>query len=139
MVIVENVQDSKAAWALHATIGELLASEVSNLPSDRSRRKFWELMRDSVAKNLPQLEESKSEQEAPSMHWSRTQEVAFATMAEIEELAGSICAAGEDFTASVLEKSQDIIASVEQAGWATDSQLEALENMLEGLQAWFHD
>jgi len=58
---------------------------------------------------------------------------------EIESLAGDLPTAGEDFGMSVLEKSADIAATIEERGRVTDGQMEALQNMLDGLQRWFHD
>ena len=140
MGIQENIDGTKAAQSLHAAIGELLAGEVPQLPSDRSRETFWELMFGSALKNLPEKpQELKQKKTRPPIHWTRTQEEAFVLVGEIEELADSIVFEGEEFAASVLEKSKSIGTSVEQAGWATDRQLEALENMLEGLRRWHHN
>jgi len=138
MTIEDNVRDSKAAIALCETIGALIEDALPELPSDECRRKFWTLMRDLVARNLPHEPELPKE-EKPKSHRTPTQEEAFVIIEEIEELANSICEAGEEFATSVLEKSRDIGVSVEFAGWAAEGQLAALTNMLEGLQRWFHD
>jgi len=58
---------------------------------------------------------------------------------EIQELADDIPPGGEEFALSVSEKAADIVATIERTGYATAGQLEALENMLDGLQRWFHD
>lgn len=58
---------------------------------------------------------------------------------EICDLAEEVPAAGTDFAESVSETARDIAANVETHNRATDSQLNALENMLHGLQRWFHD
>ena len=58
---------------------------------------------------------------------------------EIRERAESICENGQDFAASVLERAESIGRSVERGGGATEAQLAALENMLDGLDRWFHD
>ena len=58
---------------------------------------------------------------------------------EIELLAGDLPEDGEDFGMSVTEKTADIAANIETHNRVTDGQLTALENMLDGLQRWFHD
>lgn len=132
----------KAARELHATVGALILDEVKKLPGDGSRRKFWELMRDSIAKRLPQepgrpaaLENRPKACRATSDSY----EEAIELIETIRELADSICENGQDFAASVLEKAESICESVERAGSATDGQLGALENMQGGLERWFHD
>jgi hypothetical protein len=40
---------------------------------------------------------------------------------------------------SVSEKAADIARNIEAHNRVTDKQLDALENMLAGLQRWFHD
>jgi hypothetical protein len=64
---------------------------------------------------------------------------ALALAEEIENLAAEIPAEGEDFGLSVTEKAADIAKNIEKHGRVTDGQMTALENMLCGLQKWFHD
>jgi len=138
MAIEDNVNDGKAARNLHRTIGRLLAGEVPLLPSDQSRRRFWELMRESIEKKL--LPATESTKPAPVSPASNSHDEACEMFSEIEDLVanGNIPDAGYDFATSVLEKATEIIATVERIGSATDGQLAALENMLEGLSKWFH-
>ena len=66
-------------------------------------------------------------------------EEALALAEEIEDLAGQLPEEGSDFGDSVSEKAADIAANIEAHGRVTDAQYTALENMLDGLQRWFHD
>jgi methyl-accepting chemotaxis protein len=137
----------EAAKELHRIIGELLAVEVPKLPGDASRRKFWELMLESVGKNLPDVwqsvresfraEAEKAEKLKPSV--SQSYEDAMALIDEIRELADQTCDAGRDFADSVSDKARSIGESVERSGSATDGQIKALQNMLDGLERWQHD
>lgn len=130
----------KAAKELHRTIGELLAEEVPKLPGDASRRKFWELMAESVRKNLP---EERQEESQPQAEKQRIMPQSYLEASELIDsigtLADDICDNGRDFAESVVERAESIGESVERAGCATDNQLAALQNMKEGLERWFHD
>lgn len=153
MPIQANIDNRKAAEALHQTIGSLLREEVPQLPSQESRLMFWRLMLESVRKNLPAepsgtpteppegsgTPEKQKQKKKPVLTTSTSYDDAMALIDEIEDLAGSICENGQDFASSVEEKATSIGESVERAGSATDGQLQALENMVEGLRAWFHD
>ena len=66
-------------------------------------------------------------------------EAALNLVADIESLVEDLPEEGEDFGLSVSEKAQDIGANIEAHNRVTDGQFSALENMLEGLQRWFHD
>lgn len=57
----------------------------------------------------------------------------------IEELAGQLPEEGEEFGMSVTEKAEEIALNIDAYNRVTDAQLSALENMLDGLQRWFHD
>lgn len=57
----------------------------------------------------------------------------------IEELAGQLPEEGEEFGMSVTEKAAEIALNIDAYNRVTDAQLSALENMLDGLQRWFHD
>ena len=131
--------DSKAAKALHTTIGELLREEVPKLPSDRSREKFWCLMMDSVEKNLLPKTQPPIKKKPSIPTTSTSYDEAMDLIDQIRDLVESICSAGQDFADSVSDKAESIAESVERSQSATDGQLQALENMLEGLQRWFHD
>lgn len=132
----------KAAKELHRTIGELLAEEVPKLPGDASRRKFWELMARSVEKNLAGVfvaatpDTEKPERKAKT---SQSYLDAVALVDEILEMADQTCDAGREFAESVAEKARLIGESVERSGAATDGQITALQNMLDGLERWRHD
>ena len=52
---------------------------------------------------------------------------------------GDLPSNGIDYAESVAEKARSIANSVEENAYATEGQIQALENMLEGLQKWFHD
>jgi len=76
----------------------------------------------------------------------RTQEPAAADVkealdmaAEIEELAGELPEAGSEFGESVSEKASEIAANIRTHNRCTESQFEALDNMLAGVQRWFGD
>lgn len=58
---------------------------------------------------------------------------------EIESLAADLPEEGEEFGQSVSEKAADIAANIEKHNRVTDGQLDALENMLDGLRRWFND
>lgn len=60
---------------------------------------------------------------------------------QIIELADSpdLPSAGIDYAESVADKARDILESVESENRATSGQIEALQNMLDGLERWFHD
>ena len=64
---------------------------------------------------------------------------ALALVEEIESLVEELPDAGEEFGESVLEKASDIAATIEANDRVTDGQMTALENMLDGVQRWFHD
>lgn len=55
---------------------------------------------------------------------------------EIESAAEDVPERGEDFAASVLECANSIGDTIEQNEHATPRQMEALENMIEGLMRW---
>lgn len=130
----------KAAEQLHATIGGLLCEEVPRLPSNSAREIFWRLMLQSVEKNLPAAKvPDRPAGKKPPRESAASYDEAKDLIEEIGDLAGSICEAGQSFAESVSGKAADILESVEQFGCATDGQLQALENMLNGLQRWFHD
>ena len=57
-----------------------------------------------------------------------------------DELPDDTYAKASDFFDGVLEKTQDIMKTMDQfGGEATPAQDQALRNMLEGVQKWFHD
>lgn len=58
---------------------------------------------------------------------------------EINELICELPEAGEDFGMSVAERASEIARTVEERMEATSSQIEALENMLEGVKKWIRD
>jgi hypothetical protein len=58
---------------------------------------------------------------------------------EIESLAAEVPEAGEDFAMSVLEKANDIQATIEETKRATRAQVQALENMRDGLSRWIRE
>ena len=57
-------------------------------------------------------------------------------VSEIESEAEDVPERGEDFAASVLEKAKDIGSTIEERSHVTDAQMDALDNMLAGLQRW---
>lgn len=132
----------KAARDLHRTIGEILAEEVPRLPGSGSRKLFWELMRESVQKNLPPTPPSPPKPAVvrpSSVRTSQSYDDALELIAEIHDLADSICENGQEFAASVVERADSIGESVERGGGATVKQIDALENMRNGLEQWHHD
>ncbi len=56
---------------------------------------------------------------------------------EILELAEDLPVPAEDFAASVTEKTESIMEWIEKHDHVTDAQLEALENMKTGMEAWY--
>lgn len=64
---------------------------------------------------------------------------ALAIVHEIESLAEDLPEAGEEFGMSVSERAAEIAADIEDRDRVTANQFTALENMLDGLQRWFHD
>lgn len=64
---------------------------------------------------------------------------ALAIVHEIESLAEDLPDAGEKFGMSVSERAAEIAADIEDRDRVTANQFTALENMLDGLQRWFHD
>ena len=138
MTIENNISDRKAAETLHAMVGEILKKEIGKLPSPQSRSMFFGLMNASITKNLPDQKPPEKPRTKPEPLMSSVQD-AIEIANEINRLTGEICPAGQDFADSVSEKAIDITQAVTNAGQATDGQIDALENMLEGLQKWFHD
>lgn len=57
---------------------------------------------------------------------------------EIESLASEVPERGQDFASSVCEKAASIRESVEEHETATATQIQALENMRDGLSRWIH-
>ena len=55
---------------------------------------------------------------------------------EINELVEQVPSRASDFAESVQERAHDIGESVREAGRATPNQLNALENMADGLRRW---
>lgn len=55
---------------------------------------------------------------------------------EIESLADQVPERGEDFARSVLDRMSDIRATIEERNTATSGQIQALENMRDGLSRW---
>lgn len=134
-VIIESNPDALAAFTLHKQMGEFLSPKVAGLPSDESRQIFWRLVLQSVQKNLTERTPPKP----PKPTRATSADEADAMVDQIRDLADQICENGQEFADSVLEKAEAIAETVEQRDYATDGQLQALENMLEGLRAWFHD
>jgi len=58
---------------------------------------------------------------------------------EIEGLVEELPERAEDFGMSVQETANDIAVHIEETSHVTKKQITALENMLDGLQRWFHD
>jgi len=137
-MIVESDPDVLAAWTLHMNVGKFVQEQIESLPSERSRAIFWRTMLQSVQRNLPSDPMPADNKTKPSSGQSSYDE-AMSLISEIEERADCICDAGRDFADSVWDKTESIMESVERSHSATDGQLTALENMLEGLQRWFHD
>lgn len=63
-------------------------------------------------------------------------EKAMSLVEEIRDLAEVVCEDGQEFAQSVLERTESIADWVEENKTATDAQIEALENMLDGMEAW---
>ena len=136
-----NVRDSAAAKELHATIGELVLSEIPKLPSGRSREIFWRLMMESIERRVapaPAIAIAPPPQPKPPPSNSDTK-YAFELIAEIGSFAEDMPERGEEFATSVLDKTRHIEANIERFGRVTDGQISALENMRDGLSRWFHD
>lgn len=72
---------------------------------------------------------------------SKQVETAISLAEEIIDLSESpdLPSAGIGYAESVADKARDIMESVESENRATGGQIEALENMLDGLQRWFRD
>jgi len=66
-------------------------------------------------------------------------EVALELISEIEQLVEDLPERAEDFGMSVQETANDIAVHIEETSHVTKKQITALENMLDGLQRWFHD
>ena len=64
---------------------------------------------------------------------------ALAIIDEMEELAGEVPEAAEDFATNVLEKAQSIGRTIERSRSVTSNQLDALNNMRDGLTRWIRD
>lgn len=58
--------------------------------------------------------------------------------AEIQDLVEELPERAEDFGISVAEQAADIARDVEEKGRVTRKQLEALRNMLAGVQNWLN-
>ena len=143
MIIEKNITDRTAAEELHRVIGELLFDAVPKLPSGESCVMFFRLLKESAEKNLPackpkQLTEEQREK-IRNLKLQPNIAEAEGLIDEIESMAGDICENGQEFAESVLERTKSIRESIEKAGRATEGQITALENMAEGLRAWFHD
>lgn len=122
-----------AARNLHRAVGVFLSKEVPLLPTDCSREQFWRMMLESVQKNMLVHDERESRSVSTSY------DDAMYLVQEIRDLVPDVCEAGEDFAASVEEKADAIAESVARHRAATEGQLTALENMLDGLRRWVHD
>lgn len=134
-MIIESNPDALAAFTLHKQMGEFLLPKIAGLPSDESRHIFWRLMLESVQKNI----KPRTPPKPPKPSRATSADDALEMVDEIRNLADSICENGQEFADSVLEKAESIAETVERSDYATDGQLQALENMLEGLRAWFHE
>ena len=55
---------------------------------------------------------------------------------KIEEEAECVPERGEDFAASVLDKAKAIGATIDEREHVTEAQMDALKNMLSGLERW---
>lgn len=148
MAIIRNIADRKAAEDLHRTLGELVCGEVAKLPSDYSRLLFWRPLKESAEKNLPKPVVTIAAQQPPKPPAPKVTPRASGDSSvgeaqdlieSIEGMAGEICEAGRDFAEDVLAKAKSIGESVDRGGHATERQIEALENMVDGLSRWFHD
>lgn len=138
-----NINDRRQAEDLHQMIGEVIRNYVESLPTDRSRQIFFRMLRDSAVKNLP-ADSSPTHNTSPHpltipSSLDCDAEEAIGLVDEIRETADMVSDAGQDFAQDVLAKAVSIGETIERSGRASAKQVEALENMLAGLQAWIHD
>lgn len=61
---------------------------------------------------------------------------ALSLVSQINDLAEDMPERGEEYASSVVEKANIIGETIEEKGFVTDKQLNALENMISGMQRW---
>lgn len=135
--IQANVHDRECARALLHAIAELLNPELEKLPTDRARTIFWELMREAALKRAPLAKtESLQNDECEELDSDVKEAIEIANY--IIDLSPDVPSAGTDFAESVREKAEDIRATILERECVTDGQIDALENMKDGLDRWLH-
>lgn len=80
--------------------------------------------------------ETKPPLQLPETNSSGNAEAAIAQGENIIGMCEEVPERGEDFAMSVSEKVSDIIASIEDRGYVTEGQQDALDNMEEGVAKW---
>jgi len=147
--VERNCADRVAAKGLLKTVAELIKPELANLPSDRSRQIFWQLLCEAAAKrsNLKVLDQIELGLMEDLARGKETRLIvpgsdigdiddAMLLVELILELADNIPEAGEDFAMGVCDTTQNIAKTIEEKGFVTEKQMEALENMQTGLLKW---
>jgi hypothetical protein len=150
MTIESNIAGRRAAADLVCTTISLLKDSIRSLPSDRSRQDFFRLMAEGFAGKMDPPHKvvpvdavktvkkpDKQQASANTANQDTDLDEAAELIEEIKELCEEICSAGRDFADSVLEKTESIEESITDRGSVTSGQLEALENMRDGLARWF--
>lgn len=146
MTIAENIDNRKAAEALHNAVLEIAQQECQDLPSDASREMFWRKLAASVRKQLPAPPVQEPTKPArPRQPATATVDrdaaaaEALEVAGEIQEMADIVCEEGEEFARSVSDRAAAIAETIERTGTASERQLEALRNMRSGLERWFYE
>ena len=147
--IEANVADRIQADELSRQFVDLLRDELPKLPSDRSRMLFWSKLHDAAARRIkpapacvhcrPIAELYKPNRKPPPSSGTEDIDGALAIAEEIQAMAEELPDEGYEFGESVSAKAADIAENIEEHNRVTPGQMEALENMQDGLSKWFHD
>ena len=142
MTVEKNIDDRKAAEELHAAIGELFGDAIEKLPSDESRTIFFTMVLQTAEKNLPELMAKREKatnlvkQVLQEAEFDNSVHYALSLVEEINDMASEV---EWPDAPDVQNKANDIATVIQEFNRATAGQLQALENMRNGMAKWVHD
>lgn len=120
------------AAKLHEAVGKIVLDGVANLSTDSARQEFAALLLESAKKLVAA---ANGEPPPPRPQPADVRE-ALSIADEIQSLADEV---EWPDAPDVAEKAGRIAATVERLNEVTDGQMDALRNMLRGMEAWVRD
>jgi hypothetical protein len=139
MPIEQNVAERKAAKDLFDSMLAVAREDFLKL-SDRSKQLFWEMAFEHFAKRLGKPIDASTPIPKPLLPVAKelpgNAKAAIRDLEHLISLCDDVPNAGQSFAGDVAESAGNMIDTINEMGFVTEKQLDAIENWTNGVSRW---